>query len=60
MGRAATPLRTLNSPLTKEKLSALAPEARVPDFTYAVVAQAVRTFENPQDVAPLARGEPEL
>lgn len=54
LGRAATPLRALHSPLTKEKLSALPADARVPDFAYAVVAQAVRIFENPRDASPLA------
>lgn len=55
MGQASTPLRALNSPLTKEKLSALPAEAEVPDFAYAVVAEAVRIFENPQNLDLTAR-----
>lgn len=55
MGRAATPLRALNSALTKEKLSALPAEAQVPSVAYSVVAQAVRIFENPRDGVPAVR-----
>ncbi|WP_209448826.1 hypothetical protein [Rhodococcus qingshengii] len=55
MGRAATPLRALNSALTKEKLSTLPPDAQVPSVAYAVVAQAVRIFENPQGGVPAVR-----
>ena len=55
MGRAATPLRALNSALTKEKLSALPTEAQVPSVAYSVVAQAVRIFENPRDGVPAVR-----
>jgi hypothetical protein len=48
MTQAATPLRALNSPSTKERLSVLVSEDEVPEASYFVVAQAVKFFENPR------------
>lgn len=46
--QATTPLRALNSPTTKERLSTLPLADAVSEIAYFVVKQAVKFFENPR------------